>query len=109
MEQRETKEIVTTNGHTAVMYTYITGMEKRAISEALFGDVQITPSGKDANINGFKGSDAFKAENKAMELVVVSVDGKTDDVVNSILNLRVEDSDDIIRAINEVTEGKKKG
>lgn len=109
MEQkRETKEITTINGHKIVMHTYITGFEKRAISEALFSEASMNPNGNEMIVSGLKGNAVFKSENEALRLIIVSVDGSTEDIVTKVLSLRSEDADDVLKAINEVTEGKKK-
>jgi hypothetical protein len=64
--------------------------------------------GGEQEVTGFKGAVLAEAQDSAIRLVVVSVDGQTDDVVNRVLDLPAQDYKEVIAAINEVTEGKKK-
>jgi hypothetical protein len=104
---RETKPIVTSNSHTVTLKTYITGREQREISAVFLRDVAMTQAGKEAALSGFKGTLIHEAENKALELVVVDLDSSPDDLVNRILELPAQDYQDIVNAVNEVTQGKK--
>jgi hypothetical protein len=64
--------------------------------------------GGEQEVTGFKGTVLAEAQDSAIRLVVVSVDGQTDNVVDRVLDLPSQDYKEIIAAINEVTEGKKK-
>ena len=45
------------------------------------------------------------AQDIAWKTVVVSVDGKTDDVVRDILSMRSDDYNFIVKSVNEITSG----
>ena len=108
MNDRSTKTITTTNGHEVVLLDYITGFESRAIKSVYLNEMEVTQKGTKEPETGFSGSLATEAEDKAISTVVKSIDGKTEDIVNLVLGLREEDYMDIIKAINEITNPKKK-
>lgn len=106
-DKRETKEITTPSGHKVVLNSYITGREKRAITNVFLEKAEMTMVGNTPNISGIKGDVANLAEDKTIEIMVVSVDGSTDGILDKVLNLPAKDYDFIVSAINEMT-GKKK-
>lgn len=105
--ERETKNIQTPNKHEVVIKTYITGREKREIQNIFLNEVEMNVVGKQANMTNIKGDLVARAEEKTIELLVVSVDGKTENIVDLVLDLNSEDSDFITDAINEMTSKKK--
>jgi hypothetical protein len=104
----EQKTITTTNGYTVVLKSFITGKEKRYISDAFLEDAIMGENGTFKMAPG----KIHGAEDRAFEKVVVSVDGpsvdKTSSIADQVLNLPAIDTAEIIVAVNEVTEGKKK-
>lgn len=106
MENSNTTEFVTSGGHKVVLNSYITGRQKRHINDAFLEDVQIT-SGNDKPQFSVSGSKANVATDRAIESVVVSVDGNKENIVDLVLNLSAADSDEILAKVNEVTGEKK--
>ena len=109
--ERDTKTITTPNGTEVVLYTYITGREKRDINSAALGaNVSI---GADGSLTGVDGAMLNKRQDAAVSAVVVSVAGSKDGVLDAVLNLKSEDYDAVITAVNETTGdadfAKKKG
>lgn len=108
MSERPTKEITTSGGHKVVLKEWITGREDRELVSILLRDIEMTQRGKEQEFAGFKVGIAEEAENKAIELVVISVDGKTENIVDAVLDLPSADYDKIKAAINEITKPSKK-
>jgi hypothetical protein len=102
---RQTKDLTTPNNHKVVIKTYITGREERAIRNVYLENIDVTGQG---TIKDIKADLVGKAENKAIEVLVVSVDGKTENLVDVVLDLRKEDYDFVIENINEIIGDKKK-
>ena len=100
---RPTTAITTTGGHSVVFRTYITGGEKRQITEIYITAMRGKATGADVEV-----SVEYQAENKAIEFAVVSLDGMTENLVERILDLPLEDFDEIRAQVKEITEGKKK-
>lgn len=105
---RTTKEIRTVGGHVVTLKEWITGGEKRSITNVFLKDVEMKQKGGEQEFTGVKGTVTAEAEDVAIKAVVVSVDGKTDNVVSAVLNLPAPDYDEVIAAINEITNPKKK-
>jgi hypothetical protein len=102
MPERPTQDFETSGGCKLVLREYITGAENREIRSiymrALKGDA------KDGDVSKVE----FEADNKAIELVVVSLDGASSDIVNRVLALPLPDFKQVIEQITERVEGKKK-
>jgi len=110
---RETTLIETSKGHQIELKTYITGREKRAISEVFLREVEMRQSGAGAEISGIKGSVTFEAENMMFEMVIVSVspvgaDRITDKkaILDFVLDLPANDYDAVVAAVNAISNPK---
>jgi len=93
---RPTREFKTTNGHNVTMYDYVTGSEARAIKA-----VHQKPS-----TEGKATEDA--AHDYALKTLVLSLDGNSEDLVNRILDLPLQDFAEITAALTELLDPKKK-
>ncbi len=105
MEDRDTFEIVTpVKGHKVVLRSWITGRESQKIDSAMFKGVGTTGDGKRLQP---KLSDTMLAdqENKSIEVVVVSVDGKDNNLVDVVLNMRKADYDYVLSEVDRVVNG----
>jgi predicted ATP-grasp superfamily ATP-dependent carboligase len=107
--ERETQFITTPNGRNVELKTYITGREKRAIESVYYQDVEMTATGGEQTIKGFKGSVINEAQNRAIETVVVAIDQSPDNILNRVLDMPLEDYEAVLAAIEAVTTDKKKG
>lgn len=105
MEDRETFEILTPEkGIKVVLKAWITGREKQKIDSAMFKGVGTIGDGKRLQP---KLSETMIAdqENASLEAVVVEVNGKTNDLVNEVLNMRVKDYEYVLREVSRIVEG----
>ncbi len=105
---RETKKITTPIGNQVIeIKTYITGREKRDITNIyLSGNLDFNADTQ--SIKGINAGLADKAQDLALQTIVVSIDGNAEGIVEQILNMRSEDTDFIFKAIDEVQRGEKK-
>lgn len=111
---RETKTIQTPSGKTIVLNSYITGRERRALTNVyLSGGLNFDFTGE--NVKGLDAALVDKAQDLAFRTVIVSfdghkdgdtVDGKQFSIVDAILDLHDADTQFIIKAVNEVTTDK---
>ena len=101
---KETKEITTPiDKHKVVLKSFITGRDSRELKNVYFKDAEFYLDGaqpKSSKLDMAKLTQ--EAEDKAIEIVVVSVDGKEDNKVDAILDMRKQDSDFVISEINKV-------
>lgn len=105
MEDRETFEIVTPiKGIKVVLRSWITGRESQKIDGAMFKGVGTTQDGKKLTPK-LSESMLSDQENASIEAVVVSVDGKENDVVNSVLNMRAKDYSFVTSEVQKVVDG----
>lgn len=105
MTERETKTITTPGGHAVVLRSYLTGREANQLKELLFADLKLNAedaeSGKLA-IDAIPASFLVKQEEKAIELLVVSVDGTGENVLQLLLDLPSADYETVVAEINEI-------
>jgi hypothetical protein len=110
---RPTRQIKTSGEHTVVLHDYITGREQRQIQEVFLKNVEINrlsqSNGKtDAGMSGFSAATVAEAQDLAFKLIIISMDGNSDDVVKRVLDLPAAEFEEIVAAVNEVTDPKKK-
>ena len=103
MNPRSTKELITPSGAKVVVYDYVTGGEMRKI-QALF--VGTLTAGDLAGANPMSKVPAtiiYEAQNLALSLLIVSVNGETKDAYQLAQNLKPEDLDYVIAEIDNLT------
>jgi len=101
--ERETKQITTPFGKKiVVLVTYLTGREKRALTNVYLKS-GLSFNIADQDVKGFKSDVLEEAENLAWKTVIVSIDGKTEAIIETVLDMRSEDYQFIVNAVNEVT------
>jgi hypothetical protein len=92
---RETTNITTPFGKATIeLKAYLTGREKRAIRDIFLND-------KLADSEKFN-----KAQDLSFTTVINSIDGKPEDIVSRVLDMRSEDYNFVVDAINDVTKDK---
>ena len=101
--ERETYTVTTPSGkHNVTLKTYITGREKRSLTNVfLNGDLQFSASG--ADIKGLKGGLVEQAEDLGFNTVIVSIDGQSANIVETVLNMHAQDYEFIVKEVNKVT------
>jgi len=103
---RETKKIITPiDKHVVTIKAWITGREKRALIKPFTSAIQVSV-GKEEKAE-FKsreaGSVIEKAANLVIETIVVSVDGKTEGVLDLILDMKSKDTDFVVKELDKIS------
>ena len=94
---RETKIVTTPVGkQKVVLHTYVTGREKRQLRDIYLDTT--TTDGQKFNA----------AQDTAWNIIIVSIDGNTENIVDTILNMHNEDTAFLTDTVNEVTTEQKK-
>jgi len=93
---------VKTENHVAVLKSFITFADKRTIQDAF--DAAENPSKTATNMT----AQMRAATDAAVKIVVVSVDGKTENVLAELMNLPNREALEIVNRVSEVTDNKKK-
>lgn len=89
MAERETKEIITPGGRKIVLRSYLTGREANELKTVLFADLKLNVEDVQAGkivIDSIPASFLVKQEEKAIELLVVSVDGIAQNAAQIVLD-----------------------
>ncbi len=103
---REKKELVIGN-HKVVVHTYVTGRELRDIESAMMNKLEMSQKDGSQEIVGFKGSMLADRQDRQIKAVVVSVDGKSEKIIDLVLELPAVESEQILDYVKEITEPKK--
>ena len=114
--EREKREVVTPVGKVKVILkAWLTGRERREIRSVLLEEVKFgqTSEGETTPEYNIQGSVLDKAQDKSFETVIISIGEKTDNIVDTVLDMRDEDFDFITKEIDKITasideESKKK-
>jgi len=102
-----TKTYKTKGGVEVIHKTYATGREMRDLQNVFLEKTKVSVSGAATSFKDIDASVANEYQDKVLEIFVVSVNGKTENVVDEILNLQSEESDEIIKEVNKVVDSKK--
>lgn len=112
---RPTKIVETPNGRKVEINTFITEREKESIQDIFLSKMEISRlqeggmgQGASADISGMKGSAATEANHLTYSIMIVSIDGITENVLDTFLDMDSADTQLVKEAINEITEGSKK-
>lgn len=97
----------TSGGHPIELRPFITGRQKRHIMGAFLDDVELKNVGGEQSFS-VQGNKANIAQDRAIEAVVISVDAKTDKVLDLVLDLPGADYDEVIAKMDDITGDKKK-
>jgi hypothetical protein len=105
--ERETKTVETPAQKKAiVLNTYLTGREYEFVQEPLLQAMQIKPgvNGKETQLGALDVSKVQESSHRLIEKFVVSVDGKTDGILDAVLDMHQEDYQFIITTINDLSK-----
>jgi len=102
----ENRELKTTSGRVVILKEFITARDMRVLKGMYMEMASFDQKGA----SSFK-VDAKKAneiEDKTIELVVISIDGTTEGIVELMMELPAKDYNEIFEAVQEVTGLDKK-
>lgn len=101
--ERETKQITTTNGHTCTMYSYITAREQREVDNISLAAIDVSELSTGQKINPTTIRDT---EDMLLKLLVVDLDGSTNNIPERLLDLRSVDYAEILKTADAISSGK---
>jgi hypothetical protein len=100
--ERTTKKITLPITQSEVeIYSYITGGEKRQLTEILTSNISADVTGQTKG--DIPLSLVYQANDKAIEILVKSVSGETSEVLSLVSNLPEKDYDFVVSEINKIT------
>ena len=108
--ERETKTVKTPHGHEVVIKTYLTGREAEQVQQVLYTDIKMSmgdlASGK-TEIKEIPAAAIIAQQRKALEVLLVSIDGSTENVLDRFLDLHSEDCDAVKDEVSTITNFRK--
>lgn len=100
---RDTKTIITPiDKIEVVIKSWITGKEKREIRNVFLSKMKLSGE-QNTTIEQNPAELTEEAENKTIEMIVISINGKTDNLLDDILNMKSKDYDFIVKEINNIS------
>lgn len=100
MSNRELKVITTPTGLKIEVLSYVTGREKRDIQNAMTDGIEFDIEG---NPSGLTTDLLTKQEDKMIEICVKNVNGDTENVLNTVLDLKSDDYDALIKELRTLS------
>lgn len=101
--ERETKSFTTPKGKTVVMYTYLTGRERRELQNIFLKDVEVS-IGDAPQFNNFKATAVTEAQNFMLSTLIRSLDSNAEDCLNRVLDLPSSEYEFILAEVNKISE-----
>ncbi len=91
-----------------VLKAWITGRERRELRKPFMDKLKVSTKGEgDPTVELAGSADIIETvENKAIETIVVSIDGVKDKILETILDMKEKDYSFVIEEINKITGGK---
>ena len=113
MSNENTVEITTVGGYKVLFSTFITGRQKRYITDSFLEDVEIKGDAKETSSSfSMKGTKTNVANDRAIEAVVLKVEGPTVNaeakILDQVLDLPADDYAEVMKKAEEITGDKKK-
>ncbi len=110
--ERETKKITTPSGKVVELKTYLTAGEAKELSLVFLKGMKLDydPETQKSTVKDMSGQLMNEAENRAIELVVVSFDESNENILGRLLELKNTEFSFIMDEINKITKpdaGKK--
>lgn len=104
--EREIKSFVTPGNHTVVLRTYLTGKESNELKALMYADLKINAAdatnGGKAVLSDIPASFMLAQEKKAVEFLVVSVDGVTENAIDKLGDLPESDYNSILAEVQKI-------
>ncbi len=99
--QRETKSFATPSGIEIVLKTYLTAREANSIKDEMYKMMKIDPQtgGSKSEITG---EFLLEQERKALALLVVSINGNSENILETLLDMRNSDYQSIVKEMNSI-------
>ena len=109
MADRPTFELETkAHGHRVTLREWITYQEYREIMAVYLKAMTIKAGTDAAEVSAAAGDTVVEAENRAVKAVVISLDGSTENIVERMQALPMQDAQEIVAAVETVSNPKKK-
>ncbi len=105
---RPTQEIITPVGKNKILIKeWMTGREQEYIQEPIINAVSFRQNERGtADMTDFKTSAISESTHRTVEMMVVSIDGKPENILNTALDMHKDDYEFIIAEIEKIIKKK---
>lgn len=90
--------------HEVELRDWLTGREKRLIKNALWGGKNMTIKDGKGESDPVPMEDMDASTDKTIELMVVSIDGSRENILDTVLDMHSNDYDELMDKIEEITK-----
>lgn len=107
MNERESNEIVTpVENKKVLLKAWLTGREQRNIRSSLLSGIKFSANSDEKSVPdyNFDGDTLNKMQDVSIKNVVISIEGVTDNILDTILDMNSKDSDFIMQEIEKITK-----
>lgn len=98
----EFRKFRTSGGHEIVLRPYLTGRQMRELKNVFLSAFEVTADGQTIKSEKVRGTLVTEMEDKKIELVCLSCDGKSENVREAILDLPAADYAEVIEEIEKI-------
>lgn len=103
--ERESKTITTPNGHTVAIKTYLTAREGNVLKKMVYERITAKTDGiNNSQTAQISGSSVLDQEAKALEILLVAVNGSNENLMDRLLDMKLVDYDAVVKEVNIVTD-----
>lgn len=102
---RETKSVTLKSGKEVVLNAFLTARERNALRNIFFTNFKIEATGGKPEVKEISGDVLGKAEEKLIELAVVSFDGSSENVLARLLDGTPADYDEVVAEAGKIEGG----
>lgn len=105
--ERETKTI-SIGAHEVVLKTYLTAGEAKQIKQSYFEGSKVEIVGETPKLSDFNPNVQIIIEEATIKALVVSVDGATDKIIESVNNWKQDEYAKLVEAVEDIAGTDKK-
>lgn len=103
---RETREFKTSGGNVVELKSFITGGEARQLQTTVMETLKMkVDDGGKPVVDGFDPLITGKIQDQSIKLIVVSLNGKTEKVLENILDLPNAEFNEIVAEVDKIAQG----
>lgn len=105
MSDRDTYEFATPGNHKVLVNSYLTGREAAAIKGIMLSALKMSMNDleqKKVDMGGLTGDVLAAQERKTLEVLIISIDGVSDNPVEKLLDLPSTEYDAVLKEIEKI-------
>ena len=102
--ERETKKIKIAE-HEIVLKTYLTVRENREVRDIILKNVKFGVDEGEPKIDNIPYEVVSQIENKNIETTIISIDGKNENILETVLDFKADEFAELMKEINAITGG----